>query len=50
MEQLGSHWTDFYEILFFVGGRGGVGKYIEKIRVLLNYDKNNGYSTQLKLN
>ena len=39
MEQLGFHWTDFFEILhlniFF--------KSVKKIQVLLKSDKNNGY-------
>jgi hypothetical protein len=39
MEQLGSHWTDFYEFdiwEFFE-------KSVEKIQVSLKSDKNNGY-------
>jgi len=39
MEQLGSHWTDFYEILYLSIFRNSV----EKNRVSLKSDKNNGY-------
>jgi hypothetical protein len=39
MEQLGSHWTDFHEILYFDIFR----KYVEKIRVSLKPDENNWY-------
>jgi hypothetical protein len=38
-EQLGSHWTDFNEILFWNIFR----KFIEKIHVSLKSDRNNGY-------
>jgi len=38
MEQLGSHWTDFYEILYF----SIVRKYFENIQVSLKSDKNKG--------
>jgi hypothetical protein len=40
MEQLFSHWTDFYEI-------GGIffRKSLQKTKDLLKYDKNNGYFT-----
>jgi hypothetical protein len=41
MEQLGSHWTDFHEILFLRISR----KSVEKIQVSLKPDKNNGYFT-----
>ena len=41
MEQLGSHWTDFHEIWYPNIFR----KFVEKIRVLLKYDKNNGCFT-----
>jgi hypothetical protein len=41
MEQLGSHWTDFHEILYLRIFR----KYVEKIQVSLKSDKNNGYFT-----
>jgi ABC-type arginine/histidine transport system permease subunit len=41
MEQLGSHWTDFHEILYVTIFR----KSIEKIQVLLKLDKNSGYFT-----
>jgi hypothetical protein len=39
MELLGSHWTDFDETLeiFFLR------KYVDKIKVSLKSDKNNGY-------
>jgi hypothetical protein len=39
VEQLGSHWTDFHKILSISG------KSVEKIRVSLKCDKNNGYFT-----
>jgi len=39
MEQLGSHWMDFHEILHLIVFK----KYVEKIQVSLKYDKNNGY-------
>ena len=39
MEQLGSHWTDFDEIWFFLN------KFVEKIQVSLKSNKNNGYFT-----
>jgi hypothetical protein len=38
MEQLGSHWADFHEILYMITFR----KFIEKIQVSLKSDKNNG--------
>jgi hypothetical protein len=38
MEQLGSDWTDFYEIRYL----GSFRKYVEKIQVSLRSDKNNG--------
>jgi hypothetical protein len=38
IEQLGSHWTDFNEILYL----GIFQKSIEKIQVSLKSDKNNG--------
>jgi hypothetical protein len=41
MEQLVSHWTDFHEIWYLSNFR----KSVEKIRVLLKSDKNNGYFT-----
>jgi hypothetical protein len=41
MEQLGSHWTYFHEILYLSIFR----KYVEKIKVSLKSDKNNGYHT-----
>ena len=41
MEQLGSHWTDFYEILYLSTCRISV----EKIQISLKSDKNNGYYT-----
>jgi len=36
MEQLGSHWTDFYEIRCL----GSFRKFVEKIKVSLKYDNN----------
>jgi hypothetical protein len=39
MEQLGSHSTDFHEILYL----GIFGKPVEKITVPLKSDKNNGH-------
>jgi len=41
MEQLGSRWTDFYEILYLSIFR----KSVEKFYVLLKFGKNNGYFT-----
>jgi hypothetical protein len=41
MEQLVSHWTDFHEIWYLSIFR----KSVQKIQVLLKYDKNNGYFT-----
>jgi hypothetical protein len=41
IEQLGSHWTDFHEILYLSTSR----KYVEKIPVSLKSDKKNGYFT-----
>jgi len=41
MEQLGSHGTDFHEIWYL----SIFQKYVEKIQVSLNSDKNNGYFT-----
>jgi hypothetical protein len=41
MEQLGSHWTDFDEILYLIFFRNSV----KKIRFILKSDKNNGYFT-----
>ena len=41
MEQLGSHWTDFHEILYFSIFLNPV----EKIKVSFKYNKNNGYFT-----
>jgi len=42
MEHLGSHWTDFHEILYVSIFR----KSVEKIQVLLKVKKNNGYFTR----
>jgi hypothetical protein len=42
MEQLGSHWTDFDETLYF----RRFGKSVQKIQVSLKFDKNNGYFTR----
>jgi len=42
MEQLGSHWTDFLEIWLL----RTLKKYVEKIKFLLQSDKNNGYFTR----
>jgi hypothetical protein len=39
MEQLGSHWADFYEIWYLRIFR----KSVEKIQILLKSDKNKGY-------
>jgi hypothetical protein len=41
MQQLGSHWTNFHEILYV----GIFGKSVEKMQVSLRLDKNIGYST-----
>jgi hypothetical protein len=41
MEQLGTHWTDFHEIL----GISIFQKSVEKIQVSLTSDKKNGYFT-----
>jgi len=41
MEQLGSYWPDFYEIVYLSIFR----KSIEKIHISLKTDKNNGYFT-----
>jgi len=41
MEQLGHHWTNFYEIWYFNIFR----KSVEEIHFSLNPDKNNGYFT-----
>jgi len=41
MEQLGSHWTDFHEIWYFIIFRNSV----EKIQVSLNFDNNNRHFT-----
>jgi len=41
MEQLGSHWTDFHEIWYFIIFR----KYVEKIQVSLKADNNKRYFT-----
>jgi hypothetical protein len=42
MKQLGSHWTDFYEIRYLSVSR----KPVEEIQVLLKSDENNGYFTR----
>ena len=39
MEQLGSYWTDFHEILYFIIFR----KSVDEIQVSPKYDKNIGY-------
>jgi hypothetical protein len=39
MEQLGSHWMDFHEILYL----SIFQKPVEKIQISLKSDKNNGY-------
>jgi len=39
--QLGSHWTDFHEILYSLI----VGKFVKKNAVSLKSDKNNGCLT-----
>jgi hypothetical protein len=45
MEQLGSYWADFYEILYSTIFR----KYAEKIEVWLQSDKNNWYSISIHM-
>jgi hypothetical protein len=45
MEQLGSHWTDFYEIWYLSICR----KHVEEINVCLKFDKNNEYFTWRRL-
>jgi hypothetical protein len=42
MEQLGSHWTDFHEILI---SEDFPEKSVQKIQVSLKSDNNNGYIT-----
>jgi len=39
-EQLGSHWADFHEILYFI-----YRKKLDKIKVVLKLDQNEGYFT-----
>ena len=46
MEQLGYHWTDFHEVLYF--GGGGV-KSVDKIQVSLRCDNSNGYFTRIPM-
>jgi hypothetical protein len=41
MEQLGSHWTDFHEILYLIIFR----KSVEKIQIAEKSNNNNGYVT-----
>jgi len=41
MEQLGSHWTDFYENLYL----SNFFKSIKKVQASLKFGKNNGYFT-----
>jgi hypothetical protein len=41
VEQLGSRWTDFHEISYFISFK----KSAEKVKVSLKLDKNNGYFT-----
>jgi hypothetical protein len=41
MEQLGTNWTDFHEIGYFIVFRNP----FEKIQLSLKSDKNNGYFT-----
>ena len=38
-EELGSHWTDFYEMFYLSFSR----KSVEKIQLRLKFDVNNGY-------
>jgi len=45
MEQLGSHWADFHEILHVSIFR----KSVEEIQHSLKSDKNNGYSASLPM-
>jgi len=42
MKQLGSHWSEFHEILYFIIFR----KCVEKIQVSLKPATNNGYFTR----
>jgi len=42
MEQVGSHWMDFYEIWYL----SIIRKFAETIQISLQTDKNNGYFTQ----
>ena len=46
MEQLGSNWSDFYEILYF----SIFHKKVEKIKVSLKSDKSNKYFTRIQGN
>jgi len=41
MQQLGSHWVDFYELLYF----NIFQKYVEEFETCLKPDYNNGYFT-----
>jgi len=41
MEQIGSHWTNFYEILSLLIFR----KTVDKMQVSFTLDKNKGYFT-----
>jgi hypothetical protein len=41
MQKLGSHWTDFHEILYLSTLR----KSVQEIQASLKYDKHNGYLT-----
>jgi hypothetical protein len=41
MEQLGFHWTDFHEILYF----GIFLKSVDKVQVSIKSEKNKGYIT-----
>jgi len=41
MDQLDSHWTDFYDLLY----PSIFGKSVAKIQVSLKSDKNDGYCT-----
>jgi hypothetical protein len=47
MEQIGSHWTDFHEILYLYSSV--FRKCVEEIQVWFKSDKNNGYLTWIIL-
>ena len=45
MEQLGSQWTEFHEIWYFIISR----KSVQESQVSLKYDNNNGYLTWMPI-